>query len=520
MRKCKTEAGQAIVLVLLATSIFLLGAVGLAIDGSHLYAQRQMAQAAADAGAQAGILSIFDGSNGTGTHAFSTGSSFTCGTSDAKTPCYYAQTMNGFNSTSDTVKVDFPSAATVGVDSSKLSASDPVNLIRVVVTRQVNTTFMGMLGPTASTIGATGVAAIVAIVSPVPILVTHPTLASSFETKGTGSAPKITICGGPRRSVQVNSSNSGSLSSNGNGVIDLSHAGPNDPGNCTTGTGADFGDWGGPSTPPFVPQLGSTGHFIQPASPLDDPLASVSAPSAPAVNGVPPASGTALAAGSHGCPTGSGGCTLVFPGNFTSDLQAKNKNVVFAPGIYYMNGANFSAAANGNMYYATGLTDSGSGQTIGSCCGTSTGWGAAGNTPANAGILVYMTGPSGKSGDATGTISISANSNVNLVGSPNNSSYEGILFFVDRNAAAATHSLDGGGGLTLTGTIYMPESLSVMQSTPSQYQLLHFQGNAGSSTHITGEIITSALLLEGTPGIVMNLDPSATKPVRQVALVQ
>ncbi|MBV9497803.1 MAG: hypothetical protein JO138_00370, partial [Acidobacteriaceae bacterium] len=43
----KKEAGQAVLLVVASMSIFLLGAVGLAVDGSHLYAQRQAAQAAA-----------------------------------------------------------------------------------------------------------------------------------------------------------------------------------------------------------------------------------------------------------------------------------------------------------------------------------------------------------------------------------------------------------------------------------------------------------------------------------------
>jgi uncharacterized membrane protein len=42
-------------------SILLIGALGLAIDGGQMYAHRQMAQAAADAAAQAGIMSIFDG---------------------------------------------------------------------------------------------------------------------------------------------------------------------------------------------------------------------------------------------------------------------------------------------------------------------------------------------------------------------------------------------------------------------------------------------------------------------------
>ncbi len=39
--KRKSEAGQAVLLVVAAMSVFLLGAVGLGIDGSHLYAQRQ-----------------------------------------------------------------------------------------------------------------------------------------------------------------------------------------------------------------------------------------------------------------------------------------------------------------------------------------------------------------------------------------------------------------------------------------------------------------------------------------------
>ena len=92
------EEGQAILIVVLAMGIFLLGATGLAIDGSHLYSQRQMAQSAADSAAIAGIMSIFDGTNTTGTHAFSTGGPFNCTTTDARTPCMYAA-KNAFGAT-------------------------------------------------------------------------------------------------------------------------------------------------------------------------------------------------------------------------------------------------------------------------------------------------------------------------------------------------------------------------------------------------------------------------------------
>jgi hypothetical protein len=512
VRKRKGEAGQAALLVILALGIFLIGAVGLAIDGSHLYAERQMAQAAADAAAQAGIMSIFDGSNASGAHGFSTGSGFTCGTSDQKTPCYYAQTLNGFGGASDTVAVDFPTAAAVGVPTSSLSTTDPVNLLRVTIQRTVNTTFIALLGPSAETIKASGTAAIVSVMSPVPILVTHPKLPGSFSLQGSGSTAKIKICGGPSRSVQVNSSNSGAMSWTGNPSVDLSHAGPNDPGNCTTGTGADFGDFGGPSGGGSIVSLGTSGHFISPASPILDPLANVSPPANP--GGSQPATSTITSSATtrYGCPTGIS-CTVYSPGLYTSDIKVKNDTALFKPGIYYMSGANFTAAANGNMMMATGYTDTGAGT-------TNTGW--AGN------MLIYMTGTTAGSCNnptTTGTISISANSTVSLMGSPSGSAYQGILFFVDRWAASATHSLDGGGGLTLVGTLYATDYLSMMGptcggSTYGQYQTVHFQGNAGSSTLITGEIITSVLELAGTPGIVMDLNGNPIYNVRQVALVK
>jgi hypothetical protein len=181
-----------------------------------------------------------------------------------------------------------------------------------------------------------------------------------------------------------------------------------------------------------------------------------------------------------------------------------------------MSGTNFTADSNGNMYYATGLLDSNktNAPSTATCCGTGTGWGASTNTPANSGILVYMTGSGSPA--SIGAITVKSNSIVNLVGSPNGSVDKGILFFADRNAAAQTHSLDGGGGLTLTGTIYTNSS----NNTSTVYQTVHFQGNAGSSTVLSGEIITSALDLQGTPGIVMNLNSTVSYKLNKVALVQ
>jgi hypothetical protein len=488
----RREEGQATVLVMLAMSIFLLGAVGLATDGSHLYAQRQMAQAAADAAAQAGIMSIFDGTQMT---TFNPGDSFQCTTTDTKSPCAYAR-LNGFGgTTSDTVTVDFPTSAP-GVT---LSGSDPVNLLRATVQRNVDMTFIRLLGPSALPIKATATAAIVDVVAPVPIIVTHPTLPGALSVSGTGAVAKIRICGGPSRSVQVNSGSDTSIQGNGNPVVDLSHAGPNDPGNCTVAGGADFGNFGGPplATIPFSLNAG-TGRYIEKASPILDPLSDVAPPTAPTAAPTP----TSLGNGVSGCPAAPAKpCFLYSPGLWTADIDVKNQTAVFAPGIYYMNGVNFKNDSNGLMLMATGITDG--------ATGTNTGW--TGN------MLVYMTGSGSPAG--TGAITVVSNSSATLVGSPAGSPYKGILFFVDRNAATQTHSLDGGGGLSLTGTLYMTDSLSRMNEVPSKYQILSFQGNPGSSTFIQGEIIASALSLSGNPGITMNLNPNATFHVRQVALI-
>lgn len=101
--------GQAILVMVVAMSLFMIGAIGLAINGAQIYAQQQMAQAAADA-ASAGIMSILRGTNATSTYTFATGTprlaSYVCSTTDGITPCVYAR-YNGFGGTSsDTVTRD------------------------------------------------------------------------------------------------------------------------------------------------------------------------------------------------------------------------------------------------------------------------------------------------------------------------------------------------------------------------------------------------------------------------------
>jgi hypothetical protein len=507
----KNQKGQALLLVVLAAGLFLIGAMGLVVDGAQIYAHRQMAQVAADAGAQAGIMSIYDGTNGSGGAAFGTGAAFTCTTNDARTPCVYAR-KNGFGGTaSDTVVVDFPTAAQVGVDPTKLSGGDPVNILRVTVNRTMTTGLIHLLGAATAPVKAIGAAAIVELIAPVPILVLHPNDSGSFNLNGNVS---IKICGGPSRSIQVNSCANGpcsggspSLVVKGGGssnVVDLSHAGPKDSGICDTGTGADFGDYGGPSSYPSTLQLGTTGHYIQPASPLADPLLGVTQPSS---TGLSAGTKSIVTSGTNGCPIAS--CTLYTPGIYGS-IDVKNDFALFEPGLYYVN------CSSGCSGQSTGFAmESNSGAKI------ATGFTGTGDF-ANNGLMVFLTGGA--------ALNIMANAGTNggitLVGSDPGGTYKSILFFADRAMAAASHTLGGGGSMSLTGTVYLTNTAATMLADATQpsthFQALSLQGGSGSSTLISGEIIVDELSLGGGGGatnITMNLNPLSVVKLRQVALV-
>ena len=125
------------------------------------------------------------------------------------------------------------------------------------------------------------------------------------------------------------------------------------------------------------------------------------------------------------------------------------------------------------------------------------------------GMVVYNTG--------VGTFAVGANASALLRGSDNTSNYQGILFFQDRAAPAQTHHLGGGGSLTLNGSLYITNSLALMQADASRYQTLSFAGN--SSVTINGVIIVSAISMGGASQVFYNLSGVPSLSFRQVALV-
>src|SRR5207248_10778177 len=137
----------------------------------------------------------------------------------------------------------------------------------------------------------------------------------------------ICIVGGPPRSIQVNSNDTGcaaatkSSGCSGSGTVDLSKGGPNFG-------GSDFGVFGGPKTAPS----NFTGNHWGSASPIQDPYAQLNAPSIPALS---PTNTTPVARAwnANGCPD-HGGCVEYQPGLYTNKIVVKSKTAIFAPGLY------------------------------------------------------------------------------------------------------------------------------------------------------------------------------------------
>jgi hypothetical protein len=315
-----SERGQAFLVVVVFVAVFLLVVLGIAADYTQVWAHRQMAQGAADAACQAGAADIYlqsvnanaSGSNGIGSFAY-IGTDYDCDTNTASAPCAYAA-LNGYSGKS--VHVSFPGSlpGVSAIPAGFGSVAHPY--IEVKITDPIGMSLTKLVSASTVSMSAKAGCGLNPVSVPVPLVILHQSAAGSLSVTGAGS---INIIGGPNRSIQVDSNNTGAVSV---GTVDLHLAGP-------TRSGADFGVFGGPSTKPGGVNVGTSGKWVQPASPFGDPWAIVNAPPKPsagtatpvpfAVNGCPdPAGCVELTPGDYsGCTSGTiapgaNGC-LVFP---------------------------------------------------------------------------------------------------------------------------------------------------------------------------------------------------------------
>lgn len=398
-RVLRSEAGQAMLFLLLGLGTFLIGAMALAVDMGNLWFNRQAAQTAADAACTAGAMDLLvgatNGSLPSGAN-FTAGTAFSCDSKGSPTasPCQYAA-LNGFNSsltasqaTSGTlgnnVSVSFPSASSYPNFAFPPSSVTSTALIQVTVANNIPTFFAGMLkGLSKQNISASALCGVIQAASPIPILVLNPTVSNAFQVQGT---PNIAIVGGPSKSIQVNSVSTSAASFGGASANVNLCAGGN------TFCGSSMGVWGPltslpgsgqfyasastctanrPSGAPACSPTQTAPQFNDPSAPIADPLATQLAPQVPSTTRSGP-SGSA-AAGTQGCPLTTGNCDVYSPGYYPSGIQVKNGASIFDPGIYYLQGnpgcgggknaASFCAQSNSCIRPSTNTGD-GSGGTI------------------------------------------------------------------------------------------------------------------------------------------------------------
>ena len=513
------EAGQASVLLILILAVFLVGSLAFAVDLGGMWFHRQSAQAAADAACLAGAADLITVAGGVTppSAGFTAGTAGDCAATPGASMCKYAA-FNGYNgaglsttTASNSVSWTFPSSVTGATAPPTTLTTTP--FLKVLVTENVKTFFMGLLGKSYQQVGAACTCGVVSVKSVPPLLVLKPTGSGTFSTGGSGSV-EFQIFGGPPRSVQVNSSDPGAISQGSNTIIDTSQAG-------VLGTGADVGVVGGPATPPATgDNLGTTGSWVNPTLPIPDPYISVPAPTKPAApTGPNPIN---IAQPTDGCPD-PGGCLEYAPGYYSSNIHP-NKSAVFKPGIYYMDA---NVDLNGNVvrvahsgappmldgvmfYFNTGsISTTGNSGTTTGIDPISSDWlkcDVSATTPAS--VPASLNGNVLWSQCAAGGTYVGPGSTDTLSGTGT----RGLLMFNAHTNTGTTPSLTGSGSLLFSGVLYFSASDHSVSFKVS--------GNGGSNTSLVGEVVADQLTIQGGGAVKMTLNPTASTNVLKVAILQ
>jgi len=238
---------------------------------------------------------------------------------------------------------------------------------------------------------------------------------------------------------------------------------------------------------------------------------------------------------------------LYTPGKYTSEIcvgtgSCANKTyttAVFDPGLYYLM-AGLTLNPNSNVRPSTVTT--GIGGTMFYFAGSSTV-----TVDSNSGKPPYTTDPFDTSAlpcTASSTIptnlqGITLQGNILLgactgyYGDPLGAAepvppgeQRQFLFFQDRSATNVNPNWGGGGQFLLAGTMYFhscnASGTGVNCGAAGTYwhDMFKMTGNSGSGTYVLGEIVTDNLILGGTSGITMDLNPNSTYPILKATLIQ
>jgi len=532
--------------------LFLAGFVGLATDYTNLWAHRQKARGVADAVCQAAgaDLLLYAEGQATGLANFTPGTAFACSSAPAAAPCQYAH-FNGYdsaglqaNKASSAVSLSFPSSLP-GIPPLPPEYGVAVPYVTVTAIERVPT-FLSNLFSKTKTVDVKAIAScgLVPIAAPTPIVVLHPSKASALSIPGNTS---IAILGGPKKSIQVNSKDSNAVGL-ASGLIDLSHAGPNNNG--------ELDVFGGPSSPPSLSHF--IGKWVSPSAPTSDPYLTIATPGKPANAAAP----TTVTLGQNGCPDPKG-CDEYKAGFYPSGIDVKNRTAIFDPGLYYLGGALvFDTGSTSRQSTATGDGTGGvvfylSGTTsvsVNSNSGSASGCTQLSPTvkPSNCIVSYKIDGSTQFNGDSHTFQSkgVAATALRCPAGGPNPTQvpstidgnilfgpctgtygdpgklYRGFLFFQDRSKAASP-SWGGGGQFLLAGLMYFHQcnasgtgKTCLAAGSGGYGTVFTMSGGSGAGAYTVGNIVTDSLALNGNSGINMILNPNASTSILKVQMLQ
>ena len=568
------ERGQTIVLVLLVLSLFLLAAVGFAVDIANMWFHRQAAQGAADAACSAGAMDLYQVAlniplpspapgGETKWGGFTPGTAFDCSSASSAAPCKYAA-LNGYNGTglvtgsaSNDVSISFPATAPGVPYATQSTLIYQYPFIRVDVVDRAQVFLIGLL--TASkTKDVRAFAMCGLLYAPSSLPVGSLSLHQNNNNDSPGGAgldldnnTTLAIVGGATTGISVNSSWSNAANLSGGATINLSKGGPNQ-------TGSNFAVTGilqliGTGTINY----GTTGKLVSPALPSSDPFMLTAAPLAAGLPVGSGATGTHVANGVAGCATAAG-CQEYKYGTYPSGITpAVNAHAIFDPGVYYITGgmnlgngtcARPSTAAgdgtHGTMFYFSDSRSISISGTSGTSCGALTATPALLNCPGNANPLppgvpsitgnLFLAPCSGPYGDPLGA-------------SDPAGMQRGILFFQNRSVQAPPGpnviascsagsgspvctgpSLGGSGATATVGTLYFHQCKTTggvdtggTGCSPSAWNtVLYLSGSSATNAVGLGNIMADMIRMTQNAALTMNLNPAAFNSLLKVAILR
>ncbi|MEG9437886.1 hypothetical protein JAO29_17195 [Edaphobacter sp. HDX4] len=364
-----SEAGQAIIELILLFSCLTLAGLAFGVDFANLWYHRQGTQTAADAACQAGAMDLLGKAGGLqlSSMGFTPGTPSDCVSSPSAAMCAYAK-FNGYSgagakagasssSAWNTVSWTFP-ASVSGITAPPSSAS-ATPYLQVSVIENVQTYFMSLFTHSKYVqVKSTCTCGLAQVKEAAPIVVLHPSMSGALSYSG-GAILKI--IGGPQRSLQVNSTSTTAIKCSPSGYVDSSAAGPSNTGADVGVVGAETQAQNGCAGSGGFKGFngGTTGKWRSSVLPVPDPYAAVPAPlSLKGITTKPVTYNASTGAyyqwvgyGIDGCPDkdqpaygGSGvatNCAEFGPGYYPNGIPLPNNYsmIIFLPGVYYVNGS-------------------------------------------------------------------------------------------------------------------------------------------------------------------------------------